>query len=186
MDFPVWINADIIAGPLNNTLTIPVDPDRFLKGCVPLVNSTLSIGWTTLWGQNFTEGSYTQAQVDQMLTALTNNKIANTSHPITFPVRAGIAAQSIDTLQKLVAAVNSTNSATLTIWSTDKDSVNIDKLRKLIFAFGLDKVYIDVPEEVSSQLDLGNAPGRASSLIHFGIVTMSVFLFSIYLSNCQG
>lgn len=184
LNYPLWINADIIPGPVNNTQTTPVDPDLFLNECRELPNSTLSIGWTTQWGSNYTVGSYTSGQIDEMLRVIDVTGV-NGTHPITFPVRAGIAAQSIENLQNLVTAVNKKSNPTLTIWSSPSDTVNIDKLRQLIFTFGMDKVYIDVPEDILKQLDLDHAHGRASSLIHFGIVTLSVFLLSVILSNCQ-
>lgn len=184
LKYPLWINADIISGPVNNTQTTPVDPDRFLIECSELPNSTLSIGWTTQWGPNYTVGSYTSEQIDKMLRVIKLNGV-NGTHPITFPVRAGIAAQSIKNLQKLVAAINEKSNPTLTIWSSPNDTVNIDKLRQLILAFGVDRVYIDVPEDILKQLDLDYAHGRASSLLHFSIVTMFVFLLSVILSNCQ-
>lgn len=168
---------------MHNTLTDPVDPDRFLRACQGLPQSTLSIGWTTRWGSNFTDGSYTAHQVGQMLEAITNNNINNSTHPITFPVRAGIAAHSLPELQKLLEATRVSNNSTLTIWSSPNDAVNIDKLRNVIFTVGLDRVYIDVPDEVYQQLDLNNARGRASSLIHFSIVSASMLLLSMFLSN---
>lgn len=70
MNYPVWINADILPGPLNNTNTIPVDPNRFLAGCKSLPSSTLSIGWTTSWGSNFTDGIYNNMQIDDMIEAI--------------------------------------------------------------------------------------------------------------------
>lgn len=186
MNYPVWINADIISGPLNNTETKPVDPDVFLTGCKSLPNSTLSVGWTTRWGSNFTDGNYTKDHVQRMVNVLIKNQLHNSTHPITFPVRAGIAAQSIDALHDLVSQVNKTNhNVTITIWSSPQDNVNIDALRKLIFSFGLDRVYVDVPEEVSSRLQLENALGCASSLIHFGIINFTIFLLSLYFSNYQ-
>lgn len=185
MKFPVWINADIIPGPVNNTQTEPVDPDRFFSGCQKLANSTLSIGWTTRWGSNFTDGSYTPEQITKMVTAIRNNGMDNGYHPITFPIRAGIAAQSLTNLQALIKTISASSHPTFTIWSSPNDTVNIDRLREFIFTIGLDKVYIDVPDDVFNRLDLNNVPGRASSLIHFGIVTMSMFLLSIYFSNYQ-
>lgn len=182
---PFWLNADIINGPLNNNETTPLDPNQFLDGCKKLHNSILSIGWTTRWGSNFTAGNYTRQQVNEMALALERNQI-NSTHAITFPVRAGIAAQSIDNLHELVSTVNKTNqNVTITIWSSPNDTVNIDSLRKLIFSFGLDRVYLDVPEEVSSQLHLQNAPGCASSLIQFGVINFTIFLLSLYFSNYQ-
>ena len=67
MKFPVWINADILPGPVNNTETIPVNPNSFFRGCKRFPNSVLSIGWTTRWGKNFTEGSYTKEHVSNMI-----------------------------------------------------------------------------------------------------------------------
>lgn len=73
MDYPVWINADILPGPLNNTSTTPVDANRFLTGCKSLTSSVLSIGWTTRWGNNFTEGAYDDMQIDNMIDTITVN-----------------------------------------------------------------------------------------------------------------
>lgn len=70
LDYPIWINADIIAGPVNNTETVPVDPMGFFAGCKQLPNAVLSIGWTTKWGPNYSKGSYTTAQIVNMLKAI--------------------------------------------------------------------------------------------------------------------
>lgn len=185
MNYPVWINADIIAGPLENTETKPVHPEAFFRGCKQLPNSVLSIGWTTRWGPSFNQGNYTEKQTNAMLEAINKNGIPQSGHEITFPVRAGIAAQSLSQLKDLADAVRKTNKVTLTIWSSPQDHVDIDRLHKLIIAFGVENVYVDVPEEVSSQMDLGNAKGRASSLIHFGIASLSMFLLSIYFNSYQ-
>lgn len=70
MDYPVWINADIIAGPLNNINTVPVEPVAFFNGAKQLPNCVLSIGWTTLWGPDFTEGIYNSIQIENMVNAI--------------------------------------------------------------------------------------------------------------------
>lgn len=70
MTYPVWINADIVQGPLENTATIPVDPDQFLKGAKNFPESVLSIGWTTRWGSDFTVGNYTDSQINEMITTI--------------------------------------------------------------------------------------------------------------------
>lgn len=188
--FPIWINADIISGPLNNTVTKPVDADEFLSGCKKLPNAILSIGWTTQWGSNFTDGNYTKDQVDNMVSAIRRNHPNIENHPITFPVRAGIAAQSEAILHELVATVKEMHpnkNVTLTIWSSPEDSIKIDSLRKLILSFGLDRVYLDVPKDVEKKLNLdnANAPGSASSIIHFGAINVVLFAISYYLNNYQ-
>lgn len=47
MTFPVWLNADILRGPVDAD-TEPVDAKQFLSlASKTLPESTLSIGWTT-------------------------------------------------------------------------------------------------------------------------------------------
>lgn len=110
-----------------------------------------------------------------------DNGITSAGHEITFPVRAGIAALSYDSLHELVAAVNQTNNVTITLWSSANDNVNVEMLRKLIFSFGLDRVYIDVPHELYEQLDLSNS----ASLFQVGIIMLFMLLISILFSNYQ-
>jgi Uncharacterized conserved protein (DUF2181) len=155
MDMPVWINADIYRGPLNNVLTTPVDAQVFFDGTNSLPNAILSTGWTTRWGSNFTEGEYTTAQVNEMIDGIRKNNVKN---PLTFPVRAGIASQSISTLTHLYDSLKDSNYVTFTIWSSDNDFVDAENLRKMIFHFGLDKVYVDVPEDLSAKLRLDVEP----------------------------
>lgn len=74
---------------------------------------------------------------------------------------------------KLYTALNDTNNITITIWSSNNDYVNVDMLRKLIFSFGLDKVYIDVPDELSDKLDLSNVPDKASiTILHVSVIIL--------------
>lgn len=175
MDYPVWINADIYRGPLNNTQTTPVDATTFFNGTKSLPNATLSTGWTTRWGANFTEGHYTDEQVNEMIQGI---KINNVTNPITFPVRAGIAAQSLTQLDHLYKSLNESNPVTFTIWSSDNDTVDVKKLREMIFHFGVDKIYVDVPEQLSEKLRLDiNAGFSINSNLVMGLVLlMSVAL----------
>jgi len=173
MNYPVWINADIYSGPLENTQTLPVDAVKFFTGSKNLTNATLSTGWTTRWGSNFTIGHYTDKQIDDMINGIKENQIRN---DLTFPVRAGIAGQSLQQLDRLFTSLNATNSVTFTIWSSANDNVDVEKLRKMIFHFGLDKVYIDVPKELEDELRLDIPVGGASIskvlpiLLMFGLV----------------
>lgn len=156
----VWLNADIVQGPVEDTKA-PVDPLQFLEACRKYPTATLSIGWTTTWGADYTDGKYTQLQVNAMKEVITDNHVPQLKSPITFPVRAGIAAHSKYELQELVETFNDTNAVTLTIWSSKDDAVDVDKLRDLIFSVGLDKVYVDVPEELAEQLHLDDDPNGA-------------------------
>lgn len=186
MTYPIWINADIISGPVEQNSTVPVDPARFFAGCMRYKQAVLSIGWTTNWGADFRDGAYTQDQCDDMLRAINDNNVTSTGQAITFPVRAGIAANSEQQLHSLVAAVNETNESTLTIWSSAGDYVDVTLLRKLIFSFGLDRVYLDVPEELASQLDLGNVGSGAStfnSLVSFSFISLCFWALSSWLKH---
>lgn len=116
-----------------------------------------------------------------MINGIKGNKI---NKAITFPVRAGIAAQSIETLSFLYQSLNTTNSITFTIWSSENDNVNVDKLRKMIFYFGLDKVYVDVPSKLSSQLRLDVDPGNGISKLRSNVfLGMLIIVLGYILSK---
>jgi hypothetical protein len=177
-NYEIWLNADIYAGPLNNTSTTPVNPTIFLQESKKFPNAVLSTGWTTLWGTDYRNGSYTLEQVTEMINGIKSNQILN---KITFPVRAGIACQSIETLTNLYESLNPTNSITFTIWSSENDYVDVDKLREMIFHFGIDKVYVDVPDALSSQLRLNNA--RSMKPPSFILVAFVTLFAIIVMSN---
>lgn len=143
----MWINADILPGPLNSTAT-PIDPQRFFEYSKYFTNSTLSLGWTTRYGGEVTNASYTASHIDAMLNILQEYKV---SQPVTFPVRAGIAAESIQQMQRLVDSVSD---STLTMWSHATDPVDVGHLESLIETVGLERVFLDVPEELLMQLRL--------------------------------
>ena len=107
----------------------------------------------------FPTGSYTPEIITNMTEALNRNAIVQ---PVTFPVRAAIAAQSIDTLSILIGS--STPGTTLTIWhSSDSDHVDIHKLRILLEKIGRDKIYLDVPEKM--KLDINFDSGSSIALV---------------------
>ncbi|XP_053980436.1 protein FAM151B isoform X1 [Hylaeus volcanicus] len=163
LSFPVFINADILPGPVNATTTA-VDAKSFLSKAKAFPNYTLSVGWTTRYGgeANITNGGYTQKQIESMTNVL---KEENVTQPITYPVRAGLVANDIDAIESLMK--QSQNNATLTIWSSDGDLVNAERLSTLIKRIGTDKVYVDVPDDLKKRLDLSGASsvGIASTTI---------------------
>uniref|UniRef100_A0A8W7PFG6 Menorin-like domain-containing protein n=1 Tax=Anopheles coluzzii TaxID=1518534 RepID=A0A8W7PFG6_ANOCL len=152
--FDTWINADILPGPVDNTATVPVDPTRFFTAARRLGKATLSIGWTTRWGPDFSEGLYTESQVDAMIDAIRANGIDKVGNAITFPVRGGIVANSVTNMIRLFCALKDTNNVTFTIWSSADDAVNVEKLREFIFTTGLDRTYVDVPDDLHKKLHL--------------------------------
>ena len=104
--FPVWLNADILAGPVKAP-AVPVDPSRFLsKAKEQYPELMLSLGWTTRWGKGLdgeqvpiSQGRYSDSAVNDMIHAINNNNI---TQPITYAVRAAFVAQSLDVLKNLL------------------------------------------------------------------------------------
>lgn len=159
----LWINADIIAGPGRGIKAKPVDASSFfdaIKSIKELKNVTLSIGWTTSVNripglpQWIIKTRYNQNHIDAMIKAIQENHINGFNYPITFPIRAIIAADSKDVLHYLFDKVSKQNNVTFTIWSAINDKVNVSKLQDLIQSFGTDKVYVDVPKTLKDQLNL--------------------------------
>lgn len=172
--YPLWLNADILKGPVNATTT-PVDATQFLNVSKSFPNATLSIGWTTNYGANFSANSYTDEQIKEMLETIQKN---NVSQAVTFPVRAGIAAESLENMKQLLSNVSG---STLTIWSSEGDKVNVTNLRKLISSVGLNKVYVDVPEDLQKELHLDTI--SSSSVTQFSCSSLLLVLLTVLLTK---
>jgi len=171
INVPVWINADIIPGPVGSDAT-PVDADYFLSICVTkFPTSTISVGWTTVKSSNL---SYTPELIANMTEALNRNYV---TQPVTFAVRAGIAAQSYDVLSNLIGS--SVPGSTLTVWSPPDDPVDMDALRHLINGIGHDKVYLDLPPPMYEQVQ-----SSAGSLLgRFSLLWLAILLLSVLFYN---
>ncbi|CAH2077136.1 unnamed protein product, partial [Iphiclides podalirius] len=146
--FPLWLNADILPGPVNATTT-PVEPLRFLGLGAKHPRAVLSLGWTTNYGGAIAEGEYSRDQIGTML-RLVNEHVNQT---VTFPVRAGLASNSQPVLLDLLRETASLNSS-MTVWSSEGDAVEVDRLRALILTVGLERTYLDVPQELAAKLHL--------------------------------
>ncbi|KAG8303058.1 hypothetical protein J6590_018519 [Homalodisca vitripennis] len=134
VNFPVWVNADILRGPGIGPGKEVVDPHYFLRTCVtkfPL--ATISAGWAVNPNSSQTL-SYSSAHIDEMTSVLMDSHVV---YPVTFPVHAGIAANSLDTLTSLVHS--STVGTSLTLWAGEGQYIDYNKLRLLINTIGKDK-----------------------------------------------
>ncbi|XP_020281493.1 protein FAM151B [Pseudomyrmex gracilis] len=163
LTFPVFLNADILRGPVNAT-AVPLNPKDFLKKAAEVMpDSTLSVGWTTRYGKehNITEGGYTSEQIKAMIDALIESNI---KQPVTYPVRAGLVANNTEVIKTLLKNSTFVN-ATLTIWSSEGDSVNVAQLSKLIKEVGVDKIYVDVPDDLRNKLDFSGASTITSAAL---------------------
>ncbi|XP_076250933.1 protein FAM151A isoform X2 [Rhynchophorus ferrugineus] len=174
--FPIWLNADILKGESSNneSLPEPVNATEFLKLANDnFPNATLSLGWTTTGDINF---PYTKNQTESMISQLHAYNFTS----ITFPVRAVLAAKSVDILADLVSSYQK---STITIWSAvnDKD-IDIEGLRSLIRKVGLKKTYIDVPDSLLSQLHLNTINGVGKTIRLSCITVIVITLFSVLLN----
>lgn len=84
--------------------------------------------------------------------------------PVTYPVRAGLVANDIDGVKALLKNTTFTK-ATLTVWSSEGDSVDAAQLSKLIKEVGVDKVYVDVPKSLRSKLNLSGASAMTPAVM---------------------
>lgn len=176
--FPVFLNADILPGPVNATTT-PVSPKSFIAGAMEILpNSVLSVGWTTRYGEkeNITEGRYTEEQVQRMIDSVTEQHV---KQPVTYPVRAGLAANDISAIKKLMENSTALKDATLTIWSSEGDHVNTEELSKLVRDIGTDKIYLDVPDDLKKMIDFSGAASLSATLL----ISLGPLLVTLLLSR---
>ncbi|XP_031772285.1 protein FAM151B isoform X3 [Apis florea] len=162
LTFPVFLNADILEGPTNATAT-PVDAKSFVGQAKAYPEYTLSVGWTTNYTENGTENTdrYTEQQIQRMISTLKEQKVAQ---PVTYPVRAGLAANDASVIKKLMENSDIKN-ASLTVWSSERDKVDADKLSQLIREIGVEKVYVDVPDDLMAKLRLSAASSPRSPAV---------------------
>lgn len=180
----VWINADIFKGP-GGEKVVPVDANRFfgaLKKAEHLSSATLSLGWTTSYGDDL---KYTKKHVDEMVKFLENQKIQTTKHFITFPVRAVYAIESKDILQDLLMRVsaNNTNKVTLTLWTGTDDKLDMNKLKEFIATFTVHSVYVDLPSDIKNQLNLDEPSPGASTIAKFSLINLVTLIFAVFIRN---
>lgn len=104
----MWLNADILHGPINAT-AVPVDAQQFLdKAKQEYPQLTLSLGWTTRWGSavpnqtaDMDKAKYSDDDVDSMISKLSDSKV---TQPITYALRAAFVANSLTEIKRLLNA----------------------------------------------------------------------------------
>ncbi|VVC43282.1 Protein of unknown function DUF2181 [Cinara cedri] len=139
-----WLNADILPGPGPGD-SPGVNADIFLgTSSKNFPDSILSLGWTTKRNDNI-DDKYTEKYIDDMVDVLFKNKYMK---PVTYAVRASLAANSIHELQYLLET--SPAGSTLTVWCSDpRDVIDYPKLVSLVNTVGANRVYLDLPDDKS-------------------------------------
>ncbi|XP_041643981.1 protein FAM151B isoform X2 [Cheilinus undulatus] len=140
---PVWMNADILSGPGGRAT--PLQPQVFLSAVRYLPTHTvLSLGWTTGWTAGTENPGYSWEMVHEM------EDICKTlEHPVTFPVRAALMAQSVPQLTWLL---QQSDSYSLTVWTGQDDKFVLEDLQLFRKQFDISRIYFDLPEPQRAEL----------------------------------
>jgi len=137
--FPLWLQANIIAGPGSDV--VPVDPDQFLSLCSKYLPwATLSVGWTT-----GPKGNYEDLQLGQMVDLMTNVNVSSPSP--TLELRASLITET-DTprLSNLIVETEVAGAfPEVYVWDESKDKVDMKQLDTFVELVGKNRVYLDVP-----------------------------------------
>ncbi|XP_060893454.1 protein FAM151B isoform X1 [Labrus mixtus] len=142
---PVWINADILPGPGGRAT--PLQPQSFLSAVRTLpAHTVLSLGWTTGWTAGTENPGYSWDMVHAMEEVCKNLK-----HPVTFPVRAALMAQSAPQLTWLL---QQTDRYSLTVWTGQDDEFTLQDLLLYRKQFDIGRIYFDLPESQRTELSL--------------------------------
>ncbi|XP_070690380.1 protein FAM151B [Pempheris klunzingeri] len=142
---PVWINADILSGPGGQAR--PLEPQAFLSAVTTLPTHTvLSLGWTTGWTAGADNSGYTWDMVHMM------EEICRTlKHPVTFPVRGALLAQSFSQLTWLL---QQSHRYTLTVWTGQNDELTLQDLVTYRKEFDVRRIYYDLPDSLRTKLSV--------------------------------
>lgn len=115
---------------------------------------------------------YSENYINNMIDELFKIKYMK---PVTYAVRASFAVNSIPELQYLLET--SPVGSTLSIWCSDpKDIINYPKLVQLIKTIGANRIYLDLPDNMSTTFsEMYTASGVGSN----SVGVQSLFLASI-------
>lgn len=140
---PVWINADILTGPGGHAK--PLDPHGFLSAVTALPASTvLSLGWTTGWSAGVENPGYSWDNVHEM-----EELCRRLKHPVTFPVRASLMAQSLPQLSWLL---QQSDRYTLTVWTGLNEDLTLKDMLLYRKEFEMRRIYYDLPDSIRAEI----------------------------------
>ncbi|KAF3696242.1 Protein FAM151B [Channa argus] len=140
---PVWVNADILSGPGGQAT--PLEHQAFLSAVTDLpARTVLSLGWTTGWTAGKVNPGYSWEMVQRM------EEICRTlKHPVTFPVRAALLAQSSSQLTWLL---QQSDRYTLTVWTGQDDKFTVEDLLPFRNMFDISRTYYDLPDSFRTEV----------------------------------
>lgn len=173
------MGAEIVQGQNSVAEIPPLDGKEFIDEVKKMDKVVLSIGWTT--NRKNSNSVYTEAHTNAMADIITDNKLDKIHNlGINFPIRAAFAVKSPVVLRKLYDVVKEKNPVTYTIWSKNEDKVNATELQQFIKSYGVENIYLDLPDDLRKKLNLGNG---ASSLIQCGLLNLIMLIIAHFHRN---
>lgn len=167
------MHADTVKGPGSKGNSTLIDGDKFIEQVKKMnSNVVLSVGWTENVRPTYSEGGYSISQVQAMAEIIAKTAIfASDFVPmaINFPIHAVYALKSQNLLIELYNGAKEINPVTFTVYAAKGDDVNAMELQKFIKSYGVENIYMDLPDELRNKLNLGNS---ASSLVRFGLLNL--------------
>lgn len=169
------MNAEVLEGPGAQGSPAPVDGVKFIEEAKKLDNVVLSLGWKTITQESAKDG-YTAEHIKAMEEILKNSKINTPDYKevsLNFPISAFYAIKSQDNLKKFYDGAKNANPITFTIRSQKEDKVEAKEVEAFVKSYGVEHIYMDLPDDLRKQINLGENKGNGtSSLVQFGLFNL--------------
>lgn len=127
-----WINADILK--IGTADGNPIEPRDFEQRVNALDHAIPSVGWIT----SKEATGYTSQDVSSML-----EKVRDVRQPVTFSLRAGMAAQSKPEMESLT---KNPKTALVLHMKNSEDKIDVGKIKELVKSIGKNRVFLDLPD----------------------------------------
>lgn len=172
--------GEVLQGPDSGAEVPELDAKEFVDEVKKMERAVLSVGWTT--NRVNPNSVYTSAHTNAMADVIKDNKLDKIPNlAINFPIRAAFAVKSQAALKQLYDLIKLTNPVTTyTVWSRNEDKVNATELQTFIKSYGIENIYIDLPDDLRKKLNLGNG---ASSLVQFGVLNLIMLIIGHFIQN---
>ncbi|KFW80263.1 Protein FAM151B, partial [Manacus vitellinus] len=135
---PVWINGDILAGPVPDFAHFVSQLNHSVK---------LWVGWglfvKVFFNPVFSPAGYDWGMVEEM-----SQLCQALSQPVTFPVRAVLVPRSLPALRWLI---QQSDRYSLTVWTGKDDIYSVEDLLSIRENFDKSRVYYDIFEPQNSE-----------------------------------
>ncbi|XP_069837792.1 protein FAM151A [Dendropsophus ebraccatus] len=165
---PIWLNADIVAGP-NVNGEIGVNATQFLDLIQKrFPDITISPGWVTLYlPPIISNKTYSREMVEKMY-----NLVKDLPQRITFPARAVLTWSAWEHFYWLL---KQSDRYSLTLWQGSSDPLQLDDLLSIRASSDPDQVYYDIYEPLLSEFKKAALDSSRKKLFYSGGILQRFF-----------